>query len=382
MLSTYDMSANLRGEYKEAFEKASLYGVLDRIEIDSYDDRMMNLYDSMLEAQKSDDPVEKVVGSDIEQFCKEYFGEYDRISKWKQFLSFLCRTCILLGIFAFIDIYGYTQGSRQEYDNMLAVKTDISALVACMIFYLIIIKALEELSKRLLFKVKVSTFAYTVIHELVFWVCLFGAVLLIPEFNVMVSSVAMAVLAGAYALTYLIVNAVNNYKKYGRLTRISKEEKLEKKEFNKEISEKNTLEGTLKGMTWRFKRLNKKAVRKGKEGYSQEEFAGKVRKEAEWSKYFDILITVLFLISWVGGMIDDFRDSTNMIILDIIWNAVWGFIYYKLCKFFIDASNEGIKEQLYVIDECEKKGINVVEYAELLRNEESDEFEQAEETIE
>lgn len=142
------------------------------------------------------------------------------------------------------------------------------------------------------------------------------------------------------------------------------------------------LESTLQGMTWRFKRLNKKALRKGKEGYSQEEFATKVRKEVEWSKYFDMLIAVLFLISWVGGMIDDFRDSTNMIILDIIWNAVWGFIYYKLWKFFIDASNEGIKEQLYVIDECEKKGINVVEYAELLRNEESDEFEQAEETIE
>ncbi len=378
MLSIYDMSANLRGEYKEAFEKASSYGILDGVEIDSYDDRMMNLYDSILEAQKLNDPVEKVVGSDIEQFCKEYFGEYDRISKWKQFLRLLCRACILLGIFAFIDIYGYTQGSRQEYDNMLAVKTDISALVACMIVYLTIIKALEALSKRLLFKVKISPLAYTVIHELVFWVCLFGAVLLLPEFNVMVPSVTMALLAGAYALTYFIVIAIKNYKKYGRLTRISKEEKLSKNEFNREISEKNTLEGTLKGMTWRFKRLNKKAVRKGKEGYSQKEYASKVRKEAEWSKYFDMLIILFSLVCWCSGLIDDFKNPSDKIVLDVIWNALWAFYFYKLCKFLINTSNEGIREQLYVIDECEKRGIDVVEYAEILKNEESDEFAQEE----
>ena len=73
MLDTISMAEKLRGDYRKAFEKADMYCVISSENEEAADDKMMNLYDCLLEAQNNEKPIEKIIGKDIEKFCKEYF---------------------------------------------------------------------------------------------------------------------------------------------------------------------------------------------------------------------------------------------------------------------------------------------------------------------
>ena len=74
MLDTIAMAAQLEGEYKTIFEKADMYGTLEKCSDENIrDDKMMNLYDLLLQAQIDKTPVSKIIGEDIEEFCKSYF---------------------------------------------------------------------------------------------------------------------------------------------------------------------------------------------------------------------------------------------------------------------------------------------------------------------
>ena len=76
MLDTIAMAAQLEGEYKIVFEKADMYGTLEKCSDENIrDDKMMNLYDLLLQAQMDKTPVSKIIGEDIEEFCKSYFKE-------------------------------------------------------------------------------------------------------------------------------------------------------------------------------------------------------------------------------------------------------------------------------------------------------------------
>ena len=84
MLDTIAMAAQLDGEYKTVFEKADMYGMLENGGDESViDDKMMNLFDLLMQAQTDKMPVSKVIGEDIEEFCKSYFKEEaEKTSKW------------------------------------------------------------------------------------------------------------------------------------------------------------------------------------------------------------------------------------------------------------------------------------------------------------
>ena len=70
MIDTLAMANLLNGEYKEAFTKIDMYGSMGNVDMDIYEDRIMNLYDMFVEAQEEGKPVEKIIGKDIEGFCK------------------------------------------------------------------------------------------------------------------------------------------------------------------------------------------------------------------------------------------------------------------------------------------------------------------------
>ena len=70
------LKEDLEGAYKDAYERVELYALTTNMGEAVKDEMLMNLLDSLLNAQKKGKPVEKIVGKDIEQFCKDYFQEY------------------------------------------------------------------------------------------------------------------------------------------------------------------------------------------------------------------------------------------------------------------------------------------------------------------
>ena len=51
-------------------------------------EKIMNLYDLLLQAQEENKPVEKIIGNNLEAFCKEYFAPIEEAKKkWYVFLT-------------------------------------------------------------------------------------------------------------------------------------------------------------------------------------------------------------------------------------------------------------------------------------------------------
>ena len=72
----------LNKEYREAFDTVEAYGSVNNIDVVVAGEWLMELLDSMLVAQEAGEPVEKIVGTDIDRFCMDFYSRYtlkDRI---------------------------------------------------------------------------------------------------------------------------------------------------------------------------------------------------------------------------------------------------------------------------------------------------------------
>ena len=75
MLDTISMAQQLSGEYRKVFEKADMYSMISDETSENVDDKMMYLYDILLEAEKENRPIQKIIGDDVEAFCNAFFEE-------------------------------------------------------------------------------------------------------------------------------------------------------------------------------------------------------------------------------------------------------------------------------------------------------------------
>lgn len=66
----------LHTTYKKAFEDVSMYAIAHYLSGEKYEEAMLNLYDVLFQAQADGQPVEKIIGKDVEEFCKYYFADY------------------------------------------------------------------------------------------------------------------------------------------------------------------------------------------------------------------------------------------------------------------------------------------------------------------
>ena len=102
MINVIAMAELLKGEYRIAFEKIDMYATVNGVE--SYEESILNIYDMLMEAQQREDDVCKVIGSDVEEFCKAYFKKEKSEYDWFEKLKKLKGTLICLTIFSTIDI--------------------------------------------------------------------------------------------------------------------------------------------------------------------------------------------------------------------------------------------------------------------------------------
>lgn len=65
----------LHTTYKKTFQDVNKYAVAHYLSGEKYEEAILNLYDVLFQAQADGEPVEKLVGNDIQQFCQLYFGD-------------------------------------------------------------------------------------------------------------------------------------------------------------------------------------------------------------------------------------------------------------------------------------------------------------------
>lgn len=94
MLDTISMADKLKGDYRKVFEKADMYATVAGGEVETQDEKMMNLFDLLMQAQYEEKPIDKIVGSDIEEFCMNYFSQEEE-NKENGILHFLKQSIFL-----------------------------------------------------------------------------------------------------------------------------------------------------------------------------------------------------------------------------------------------------------------------------------------------
>ena len=117
MLDKIYLEEKLKGEYKEAYERIELYS-----NISNMDDEMVeDLLDTFITAQEDGVPVEKIIGDDIEKFCKDYFSDYGLKAKLGKFPKRILYICKIIFILELIDFFANLSDS-----NSLSNHTDLS----------------------------------------------------------------------------------------------------------------------------------------------------------------------------------------------------------------------------------------------------------------
>lgn len=359
MLDTIAMAAQLEGEYKTVFEKADMYGTLENSsDENTKDDKMMNLYDLLLQAQTDKTPVSKIIGEDIEEFCKSYFEEEaEKTHKWLRIAKFIYDIAwwgVIVGLLEVIwpeEESGF--GFFTEVDIMPIV---VGSLFGIGLFFLIWIAKKKVLKTKKL-KPIVLYFLILFVFFIIFLMSVGVSVKISFEWKVKAG--LLLILSGFYVVMYLIVRGVWRYHDHGTLTRYSKEEKRhrkeekkEKKEFNRDVSKRNVAQ-TAKVMKSRYKRFSRYHEKKYGESMTLQQYKEKLSKELKRFDSYWIIYLVIDTLFVLGPTIQIMmRDGvTDGVFYGVIMGVTFFFVY-RFQKWIDNLSKDTYFEMLYVLDLC------------------------------
>lgn len=365
MLDTISMAEKLKGEYRNVFEKADMYAAVTDGDTD---EKMMDLYDMLLQAQVEEKPVEKIIGEDLEVFCKEFFREEKRERGMVVLFRGLYTWCKVLFVFSLLDFFLLEGGDKftVESDMMPFICGVIAGVLLSVIFKYVLLPFAFKTKKM-----------KPIVYYLIILALFVGAIVasavisnvLGLKANVEINTMVLLVVSALYLMIYLVVRSIWRYKKYGRITKGGKtlEEKKMQKTFNEEVFVDSLVKASAKGMASRYGRLNRRNKRKGKEELSFEEFAAKVRKEEGAGGKIEVGMTIFFIAIVVIPAV--FEMITNNIVEGLIFGGILAVIEFFIWRFFRKTNRQSSKARLRVLEACEKQGINVVELSEQLNGE-------------
>lgn len=362
MLDTIAMAEQLSGEYRSAFERADIYSTGTMGE-DQLDEKMMDLYKRLLEAEQNKQPVEDVVGTDIELFCENYFVREKTKFTLKMALDILFK--VMCGLFIYTVCLLVLD---EEKSNLLPfVAGFISGSVVDVVdkHWLRPIIFKNKKIKPIVHYLIVSVLSIGIFIGIWLLGHNIGAVIVIPIRQ-------LFLIAATYISIYCVVRLIWQYKERGSFLRDfseKKESKKAKKEFNKELHDKVVFNAVAQGMASRFLRIRNRKQKKGQE-YTFRDFAQLIQKENKFVKKGDaIFLIIVVSIVLVPGI--------NIIIEETLFDglcfiSIMGVVEYFICRFFLKSSARSMQLQLSILEECEQSGKDIIGY---LENDESKDIE-------
>lgn len=352
MLDTISMATQLSGKYKEAFEYADVYSTTVSASEEMKDEKIMELYDLLMEAESVGNPVEKIIGDDIEVFCKNFFEEEKVKHTLTELPNVIFRIMLVLLIFSVIDLLF---GEEQSDMMPMVVGFATGALVDAVVKYWL---------QPIVLKKKLKPIVYYFLILGIFLGTVTGFTILTQDYNIAIQTEWLLVIATIYVVIYFTVRSIRRYQKHGTILSPDRKMKAMKKEFNQEMSDKSLVLPSAEGMEIRFKRIRKRKSRKGIE-YTFHDFAELIRKEEVLDKKLDKLMALIFAgIVIVPGMTTVVNES---LIDGVILIAILGIVEFAIWHFTQKFNKKLVKLQLQIVEECEEQGIGIIEYVEEIK---------------
>ncbi|MBR1865924.1 MAG: hypothetical protein IJ801_05400 [Lachnospiraceae bacterium] len=357
----------LQGEYLQTLDKVELYGRVCGIENKLYNELMMNLTDLLITAQDSNKPVDKIIGRDVEAFCKSYFedAEYtvrDRISEVpKRYIVWVWITFVM----EFLDML-FSCMDAEEGFSIWTVTTNISGYLFGFLVAFIIFGILTMAAKPFVFRVK--RFSSRLYDWLVFTACVISvgmSIFFVDKWAIQVPTLAVLILYAGYLLMYYGIRACHNYSLYGtwkKTEHIGKPDELYEFSFRDmvRISVDQELPGEFKK---RFDKENQRRTKRNKPVMTPEEFTKELHRESVRAKRFYHGFAVGMVLFCIGSSIVSMITESVMdgLILFGILMAVelsLGFVFQR------GVTSDNPRERL--LRRCSELGMNVIEYADAL----------------
>lgn len=360
MLDIFAMEEKLTGEYKRAFSKISMYGTMTPLERDMYEDRVLNIYDTLMAAQKDNKPVERIIGRDIEAFCKSYYENQD-LSEWMgNIFNRVFKVMLVLLAYSVVELVR-ALADRGGSIGFADIEINAAPILVGLAAGFIII-GIEALAKRkLLLKTdKIKSSVYAVGILVIFLICAAVGVVLFGDIDSKLPVWIMLAASGGYSVMYVLLAGIFRYRKTGTLKKLNRINRQELKEFNKELTLEYDIRTSAKGMAEQFDKMKRKYLSKGKPEPKYTEFMKKMYNDHKFMRYAQIFFVTSSLGICVVNIAVNIgsEDMLAAIIASVIVLAV------NLClfRFTMGAIREVEAAQCVILKECEERGIDIYEY--------------------
>ena len=282
-------SDQLKGEYKDAFAKVETYVNTQNVDEDTVEAHMGELLDTFLIAQEEGKPVEKIVGDDIESFCKNFCSGFTWENKALNIVDTWKRLAWVVFIIEGLDVLFLILGSLSEWESvgellMTESSFNLTGYLLGIVSIGVIYTIVDYITRRIMFKLEkgsVAAKAWKVFKVVV----LIASVLIIfmmlrdDRLNFLhLPSVVLVAVAGLFLVVYYAINR--------KRVQARKEHKISFWGMVQEQVETDMPSEFAKEMRNQFEKKNQKLVKKGKPEKTWEEFLEDKEKETNQMEYF------------------------------------------------------------------------------------------------
>lgn len=308
----------LGSEYRKVFDQVEMYVGTQGIDENTREEHMGQLLDLFLTAQGAGKPVNKIAGSNIEEFCKAFCSEFDWKNRLYSILDGLKGLAVALLWLCALDIIGLLMqnqsiGVWQAFSTFPISGYLLGILCGFATGFVsnVVVRRYMFKSKRVSMRaLKVITWGLTGIS------CIVMFALVLSDKNGRAYPIWLVSLCAA---GYLAAYHIFCYKRL-------KEKNRGKVRFSDLVGEemKNS---TPEEMEKKYQRANKRSIRQGKGELGMEEFLEKEEKACNDSKKHGACYALFpLVITAVGVLFGEFDGLCDMVIYAGILLAVEYFI--------------------------------------------------------
>ncbi len=329
----------LQGKYKDVFDQVELYVNSENIDALTCEDRLGSLLDILLSAQEAGKPVEKVVGNNIEKFCKTFCSDLGIRNKIWHTLDILKNIAVIELIFAFFDLLCADWSGNDFWSIISTANTSgyIFAFIACALIGYItnfVVRFFMFKSKKLNINLLKSI---VLCMTMASFIACFG-ILSSDKLNFFTCPLWAVLLASsAYLVFYFIVNRKRSIEK-----------KRPKVKFFDVVNEQTRVDLD-QVMEKRYNALNKRNIKKGRGELSFRDFLDNEEKECDKSDKMDWLFYATpIVLTVVALFVSDFDSMFDMLLyiaMSLVINYVVMHFFFKISKNATVQKREWISEK-------------------------------------
>ncbi len=273
----------LTGEYLETFNKIDLYATVIDIDVDTKIEMLSDLLDTFYSAQEENKPIKKIIGSNVENFCKLYFENY---SLGQRILGAASRLYSLCWFIFIVELTSVLFEKPQNFNDFLLIKTNMAGYIVGFLCGSIISVLVSLIFQKYMFIKKHFSFKTYCISAIIFLISCIPFFMASIGYDIGILMWPVILATVLYIVIFKITSSLIN---------------SNRRESKKESKFKNIVINNMPAnLINRYHTLNKKLEKRGKELLTPETYMVRLEKEVKietiCSKIIWIFLMLFFLV--------------------------------------------------------------------------------------